>query len=92
MIIVGAPPDAATRAKVVARMVANIAANDGRFTFGIVGSAWLFPMLGQYGHGDVSTTTQAIRQLLVMSRALFFSLTDCLSCMHKTLQRLMGPC
>lgn len=81
MIIVGAPPDAATRAKVVARMVANIAANDGRFTFGIVGSAWLFPMLGQYGHGDVSILS-----------TLFFSLTDCLSCMHKTLQRLMGPC
>ena len=44
-LALGAPPDAATTAKVVARLVENIAANDGRFTFGIVGSGWLFPML-----------------------------------------------
>jgi hypothetical protein len=53
-LALGAPPDAATRAKVVSRLVENIAANDGRFTFGIVGSAWLFPMLEESGHGDIA--------------------------------------
>jgi hypothetical protein len=52
-LALGAPPDDATRAKVVSRLVENIAANDGRFTFGIVGSAWLFPALESSGHGDI---------------------------------------
>eukprot|EP01044_Picomonas_judraskeda_P010835 COSAG03_NODE_1427_length_4098_cov_2.188797_4_plen_219_part_00 len=52
-LALNAPPDQATRAKVISRLVENIAANDGRFTFGIVGSAWLFPMLEQSGHGDI---------------------------------------
>ena len=52
-LALGAPPDAATRAKVVNRLVENIATNDGRFTFGIVGSAWLFPALESSGHGAI---------------------------------------
>eukprot|EP01052_Picozoa_sp_SAG31_P079772 SAG31_NODE_39469_length_288_cov_0.555556_1_plen_56_part_10 len=52
-LALGAPPDAETRAKVVQRLVDNIAANDGRFTFGIVGSGWLFPVLESSGLGNI---------------------------------------
>ena len=53
-LALGAPPDAATRTKVISRLVDNIAANGGRFTFGIVGSGWLFPMLEESGHCEIA--------------------------------------
>lgn len=52
-LVLGAPPDAASRAQVVEALVENVEANDRHFTFGIVGSTWLFPALGAAGRGDL---------------------------------------
>ena len=37
--------------------VENVDANDGHFTFGIVGSAWLYPALAAGGQGDLALKT-----------------------------------
>lgn len=57
-LALGAPPDAATLAKVKAALVENTAViNSNHTTFGIVGSVWTHPMLEAAGRGDVALST-----------------------------------
>jgi len=53
-LVLGAPPDKVTIEDVLSALVENAAINKNHFTFGIVGSAWLFSMLSDYGRGDIA--------------------------------------
>eukprot|EP00656_Telonema_subtile_P057673 TRINITY_DN9541_c0_g2_i4.p1 TRINITY_DN9541_c0_g2~~TRINITY_DN9541_c0_g2_i4.p1 ORF type:complete len:563 (+),score=74.38 TRINITY_DN9541_c0_g2_i4:1409-3097(+) len=53
-LALGAPPDQVTRAATISALVENVEANGRHFTFGIVGSAWLFPALSSAGRGDLA--------------------------------------
>ena len=53
-LALGAPPTPAVAARVVAALVADIEANSNHSTGGIVGMAWIFKVLDQYGAGDAA--------------------------------------
>jgi len=53
-LALGAPPDAATAKAVAANLAADIMAFGNRTTAGVVGMAWIFPMLDQYDYSDVA--------------------------------------
>lgn len=53
-LALGAPPDEATAAKVAKNMAQDVMAFGNKTTAGVVGMAWLFPMLDQYGYSDVA--------------------------------------
>jgi alpha-L-rhamnosidase len=56
-LALGAPPDAATRRRVEASLAANVVRNGKRFTFGIVGSVVVHPMLDAAGHANLALDT-----------------------------------
>lgn len=53
-LALGAPPDQATAYRVAKNMADDVIAFGNRTTSGVVGMAWLFPMLDKYGFSDVA--------------------------------------
>lgn len=53
-LALGAPPDATTARAVAANLARDIMEFGNRTTGGVVGMAWIFPMLDQYEYSDVA--------------------------------------
>ena len=53
-LALGAPPDQTTAAKVAKHIADDVIAFGNKTTSGVVGMAWLFPMLDKYGYSDVA--------------------------------------
>lgn len=51
-LALGAPPDTATAKKVAKSLVDDVTGFGNRTTTGVVGIAWLFPALDEYGYGE----------------------------------------
>jgi hypothetical protein len=53
-LALGAPPDEATAKAVAAKLAADVLTFENKTTTGVVGIAWLFPMLDQYGYSEAA--------------------------------------
>ena len=53
----GAPPDEATAALVAKNLAEDVMGFGNKTTTGVVGIAFLFPMLDKYGYGDIGLAT-----------------------------------
>jgi hypothetical protein len=56
-LALGAPPDEATAALVAKNLAEDVMSFGNKTTTGVVGIAFLFPMLDKYGYGDVGLAT-----------------------------------
>lgn len=56
-LALGAPPDKATAERIAKNLRDDVVAFGNKTTTGVVGIAFLFPMLDKYGYGDVGLAT-----------------------------------